>query len=402
MTDNKAHRVVAQRWQLTLTANQVLNILKFKIMRSIYITLIVTFVSLSTFSQITSDTTFSKQWNSETQNWEAYSRTITTFYNDLVSSERVEVFQENKWVNYSFKGYYYNNGNVIEKSEQYWNNSKLKWVDNFRMLYSYDENGNLIKLLHQNYYDGEFVSTRKEKMDYYPNGELKEKIIQKINEDQAWSNFLRYQYYYNANDLLIEENLTYWESNDWDENSYTTNYSYDNNGNLTSKTKVYCNKNKKENSTKEEFMYGDDNQLQKYAIYNWTKKHWTKRNRVVYSDNDNSRTILSQVWSKNEWANYTSTELPGDYKTGASVNDLDYSISFDIRSNRLGTKAIIEFDNPYNERYFVQVVNEYGLIVNAETTNGNEISIDSYYLEGGLYYIELQGSNSFSGKFSIE
>ncbi len=402
MTDNQTHRVVAQRWQLTLTANQVLNILKFKIMRSIYITLIVTFVSLSTFSQITSDTTFSKQWNSETQNWEAYSRTITTFSNELVSSERVEIFQENKWINYSFKGYYYNNGNVIEKSEQYWNDSKLKWVDNFRMLYSYDENGNLIKLLHQNYYDGKFVSTRKEKMDYFPNGELKEKIIQKINEDQAWSNFLRYQYYYNANDLLIEENLTYWENNDWDENSYTTNYSYDNSGNLTSKTKIYCNKNKKENSTREEFMYGDDNKLQEYAIYNWTKKHWTKRNRVVYSNNDNSRTILSQVWSKNEWANYTSTELPGDYKTDASVNDLDYSISFDIRSNRLGTKAIIEFDNPYNERYFVQVVNEYGLIVNAETTNGNEISIDSYYLEGGLYYIELQGSNSFSGKFSIE
>jgi hypothetical protein len=402
MIDNQIHRVVAQRWQLTLTANQVLNILKFKVMRSIYITLIVTFVSLSTFSQITSDTTFSKQWNSETQNWEAYSRTITTFSNGLVSSERVEIFQGNKWVNYSFKGYYYNNGNVIEKSEQYWNDSKLKWVDNFRMLYSYDENGNLIKLLHQNYYDGKFVSTRKEKMDYYPNGELKEKIIQKINEDQAWSNFLRYQYYYNANDLLIEENLTYWENNDWDENSYATNYSYDNSGNLTSKTKVYCNKNKKENSTKEEFIYGDDNELQEYAIYNWTKKHWTKRNRVVYSNNDNSRTILSQVWSKNEWANYTSTELPGDYKTDASVNDLDYSISFDIRSKRIGTKAIIEFDNPYNERYFVQVVNENGLIVNAETTNGNEISIDSYYLEGGLYYIELQGSNSFSGKFSIE
>ncbi len=402
MTDIQTHKLVAQRWQLTLTANQVLNILKFKIMRSIYITLIAVFVSLSTFSQITSDTTFSKQWNSETQSWQAYTRTITTYKNDLVNSELVQVFQDKKWVNYSFKGYYYNNGLVIEEVEQYWNDSKLKWVDNFRMLYTYDENGNLIKLLHQNFYDGKFVSTRKEKMDYYPNGELKEKIIQKVNEDQAWSNFLRYQYYYNANDLLIEENLTYWDGNGWDSNSYTTSYTYDSNGNLTEKTKVYCRKNKKENNTKEEFIYGKDNQLQEYAIYNWSKKHWTKRNRVVYSANEDSRTVLSQVWTKNEWKNYTSTELGNNSKAIATVDDLDYSISFDIHSNRFGTKAIIEFDNPYNERYFVRVVNEDGLIVNAETTNGNEISIDSNYLEGGLYYIELQGSNSFSGKFSIE
>ena len=402
MTDNQTHKLVAQRWQLTLTANQVLNILKFKIMRSIYITLIAVVVSLSTFSQITSDTTFSKQWNSETQSWEAYTRTVTTYKNDLVNSELVQVFQDNKWVNYSFKGYYYNNGMVIEEVEQYWNDSKLKWVDNFRMLYTYDENGNLIKLLHQNFYDGKFVSTRKEKMDYYPNGELKEKIIQKVNEDQAWSNFLRYQYYYNANDLLIEENLTYWDGNDWDKESYSTSYTYDSNGNLTAKIKVYCQNNKKKNNTKEEFIYGEDNQLQEYAIYNWSKKHWTKRNRVVYSAGDDSRTVLSQVWNKDEWTNYTSTEFGGNSKAVATVDDLDYSISFDIHSNRLGTKAIIEFDNPYNEMYFVRVVNEDGLIVNAETTNGNEISIDSNYLEGGLYYIELQGSNSFSGKFSIE
>ena len=371
-------------------------------MKSIYISLIVVLFSFSAFSQITPDTTFSKQWDSETQSWKAYTRTITTYKNHLINSELVQVFKDKKWVNYSFKGYYYNNGMLIEEVEQYWNDSKLKWVDNFRMLYTYDENGNLIKLLQQNFYDGKFVSTRKEKMDYYPNGELKEKIIQKVTEDQAWTNFLRYKYYYNADDLLIEENLTYWDGNDWDNNSYITSYTYDSNGNLTEKTKVYCRKNKKENNTKEEFIYGKDNQLQEYAIYNWSKKHWTKRNRIIYSANEVSRTVLCQVWTKNEWKNYTSTKLGNNSKAIATVDDLDYSISFDIHSNRFGTKAIIEFDNPYNERYFVRVVNEDGLIVNAETTNGTEISIDSNYLEGGLYYIELQGSNSFSGKFSIE
>jgi len=402
MIEFKTHRLVAQRWQLTLTANQVLNILKFKIMRSIYITLIAVFVSLSTFSQITSDTTFSKQWNSETQSWEAYSRTIATYSNDLVSSERVEVFQENKWVNYSFKAYYYNNGKVIENVEQYWNDSKLKWVDNFRMLYTYDENGNLIKLLHQNFYDGKFVSTRKEKMDYYPNGELKEKIIQKVNEDQAWSNFLRYQYYYNANDLLIEENLTYWEDNDWDKNSYKISYVYDKKGTLLNKTKVYCHKDKRENTIKEEFLYNSDQELQEYVIYKWAKKKWVKKSRALYSSNEDPRTVLSQNWSKNSWSNNISTLFSTNLEAIASIDDLDYSISFDIRSNLLRTKAIIEFDNPYNERYFVRIVNEDGFIVDATTTNGDEISIDSYYLEGGLYYIELQGSNSFSGKFSVE
>ncbi len=204
-------------------------------MKSICITLVSVFMSVAVFSQISSDTAYSKQWNNKNDQWENFDRTISTYNNGLIASELIQVYESDSWVNYNLKDYYYNNGQLIEEFEQYWNESKERWLDNYRKLYSYDQEGRLAQITHQEIYNGNYVNSSREIMEYSEGGKLQNKVVQKY--DEAWTNFLKYEYYYLANDLLTEENLAYWDNDNWTKPGIAVRYSYDSNGNLTEKTK---------------------------------------------------------------------------------------------------------------------------------------------------------------------
>ena len=79
-----------------------------------------------------------------------------------------------------------------------------------------------------------------------------------------------------------------------------------------------------------------------------------------------------------------------------------FQMTFSIYPVNYGKKAMIEFENPFNETYFVKVVDMNGQLIGSATTNNNEVSIDARMMGRGLYYVELQGRNSYSGSFSIE
>jgi hypothetical protein len=77
-------------------------------------------------------------------------------------------------------------------------------------------------------------------------------------------------------------------------------------------------------------------------------------------------------------------------------------MTFSVNPSDFGDNAMISFSNPYNELYCVSIINADGLILGSATTNEDQITIDAISLNRGLYYVELQGSNLYSGKFSIE
>ena len=240
-------------------------------------------------------------------------------------------------------------------------------------------------------------------MIYSPDGKLQEKVIQKFEE--AWTNFLRYQYYYNAEYLLMDENLAYWEGESWDNVSFVYNYSYDNNGNLTEKIKKQVSGKKEKNITKEELFYGDNNRLEEHIISTWNsgKKTWTDKNRALYANNMNGYIIsmLSQNTKKKQWVNYLFTDFSGNRvtPTGIAMGD---GMTFEVYPTQFGKKATIEFTNPYSELYDIRIINDEGQLIGSVTTDKDEISIDARNLNKGLYFVELQGCNLYSGKFSIE
>jgi len=384
-------------------------ILNFEAMRLICMLLMMSVVSTGISGQVTYDTTFTRQWNSSTSNWEDFDRIITSVENGLVTSELIQVIKEEQWVNYNFKAYYYENGRVKEEFEQYWNESKFKWEDNYRKLYSYDGEGKLMMILHQNIFKGKYINTSKEIMIYSADGQLKEKIIQKFSDaikevsaEKAWSNFLRYQYYYNANDLLINENLAEWKKDSWENSYISINYSYDYNGNLIEKLKQKVTGSNTRNLVLESFSYNEFNKPETHFIAEWNKqsKTWMADYKTVYENTNNNATFVIQTMENGKWNNYLASNITG--KSSIRNNDFTEMMAFSLSPVNSGNRTSLKFSNPYNESYYVSVHNADGQLICSSLTKNDEFIFDTVNLDSGLYFVELQGSNLYSGKFSIE
>jgi len=111
--------------------------------------------------------------------------------------------------------------------------------------------------------------------------------------------------------------------------------------------------------------------------------------------------MITQKNVRNKWVNDLSSDFSG-------INDIDYnyeladSMTFAVSPSNAKGKATVEFTNPYKEFFQVSIIDEAGELIASVLTDKNEISIETVNLNSGLYFVELQGSNLYSGKFSIE
>lgn len=372
-------------------------------MRTLIITLIGLITTLNLTAQSSSDTTYSKEWDAQIESWVNFDRIISTYENHHLSTELIQVYNDCNWVNYNLRTLFYNNDLVVEEIEKYWNDREEAWTDNYRKLYQYNASGNPVQITHQYIFNGNYVNSSREILKYSESGKLIEKTVE--NFEEAWSQFLKYQYYFNAKDLLIEENLTYWNGKDWDDPAFTLKYTYDKDNNLVSKVKTKKRGHRSLNLIKEEYVYNEGGRLEKQNVYDWnqSKRRWANKNRAVYVNDLNGYvcSMMNQNKDKREWINYLLTEFKGDNEPVTGL-DIAEGMTFTVYPVNFGKQAKIEFDNPYNEEYMVRVLNNDGKLVGSAVTDKNEVAIDARHMIKGTYYVELQGSNLYSGKFSIE
>ncbi|GAB4331857.1 MAG: hypothetical protein Kow00127_23810 [Bacteroidales bacterium] len=372
-------------------------------MRTICITLVGVLITLNLTAQISSDTTYSKTWNEKSQSWENYDRIITVYNNQNPVSELIQVFENNIWENYSLREYSYENGRLLVETEMYWDDHHQEWIHNYRKLYSYNSEGQVSSILHQNVYNGVYFNSSREIMRYSADGNLMEKEVETF--DEAWNSFLKYQYYYLSNDLLMEENLTYTGDGQQQDVKFTVHYSYNQDGKLLSKVKTRTRSGKEENLVREFYTYDESGRMSEQLISSWSsfRNEWKNENRAVLNNDLNGYvcSVLNQSRRNRDWENYLFTEFNGNNAplTGEEVTG---DMAFTIYPVNFGKQAKIEFNNPYGEGYYVKVINRNGELVDMAYTDNNSVSIDARNLIKGLYFIELQGSSFFSGKFSIK
>ncbi|MCD4697538.1 MAG: hypothetical protein K8S16_15020 [Bacteroidales bacterium] len=372
-------------------------------MRSIYLLIIGILTTTTLTAQMSYDTTYSKEWDSKTTSWINFDRIITSYSGETVESELIQVFKNENWVNYNLSSFFYNNGHVIEEHEMYWNDIDNVWQDNYRKLYSYNDNAMLSIIIHQYIFNGVYVNSSRELYKYDEQNRLIEKVVE--NYEEAWTNFLKYQYYYNASDLIMEENLTYWNENSWGDINFAVNHKYNNNQQIVLKEKIKFEEKKKKNLTREVYCYDDGGKLEEQVISQWNarKNLWVNKNRAEYVNDLDGYiiTMLNQNKNRKKWTNYLFTEFKGNNEpiTGLDIAD---GMSFSIYPINYGKRAMLEFNNPYNEVYYVKIFDESGNMLSSATTNKDEVAMNAERLIKGQYYIELQGRNLYSGKFSIE
>ncbi len=371
-------------------------------MRSIYTTLLGVIFSITVFAQSSFDTTYTREWNAKAESWTYFDRIISEYDDGQLLSELVQVFEGERWTNYNFITYNYSNGLVIEELENFWDHRNQEWVRSYRKLFSYDD-GRLSQVLHQYVFNDVYYNTQREVLKYSADGKLIDKVVQTYEE--AWTNFLKYQYYYNSNDLIFEENLTYWENEDWGTDGFSVAYAYDDHANVVCRVKSKINGKDKKNLVREDFIYNENGRLDNHLLSQWSGmgNKWVNKNRAVYVNDMNGYIVsmLNQNRNKKEWVNYLFTDFTGnnDPITGMDIAE---GMTFSIYPINYGKKAMIEFDNPFKETFFVKVMDQDGRLIGSATTNNNEVAIDARKMSKGLYYVELQGRNSFSGSFSIE
>ncbi|MBN1340054.1 MAG: hypothetical protein JXA03_12065 [Bacteroidales bacterium] len=360
-------------------------------------------ISAGAWAQITTDTTYMNQWNSKSSAWDQFDRTIEYYNQDIKISELTQVFDQDRWINYSFKAITYGkNGEISEEVEQFWNDLQLRWEDNTLIRYQYDKEGNLTEILYQNIYNGLINNGYREVFSYYADNKVKEKIRQHF--ENSWGNFLKTGYIYNQ-DLLSEETICYWEDNKWSSSFIVDKHRYNPDGKLVSKMKSKVENGNETNISKEEYIINTYGMLEELTVSRWNEKKssWINENKVLFSNDLSGNTIscLSMTWQRNQWSNYMFTE----FSNGKIINlrtPLEHEMTFTITANPYRKIARIEFENPGNESFVVKVVDQNGKLVNTCHTSGNLVKFENMALDSGLYYVEFQGNEFYSGKFSIE
>lgn len=362
--------------------------------------LLLMFFGLS-YAQVQTDTTFSYEWNQNTKSWEENERTIISS-NGLKTSELVQILEFNDWENYSFSLYFYNdNDQIVKIVEQYWNDIKGQWQDDGKVIYDYNADGTINQILYQNKFNGEYANHRRERHIYDDNGELIEKVIEKNIQDD-WVNLRKYDYQYEKN-LLKGEKLTIWEDDEW-KKLMQTDYSYNQWDQLTSKTRSLITQNESIPFSKETFIFDNAESIHEilHQKFDKRKQEWEYVSSHYIDKGENGNTnLICKYRQKNKWINYCKVERSEDENFDV-LDGLANNFYLSVETDKLTSKAIINFDNPFNEIFHVAVYDSYGNKVTSSMLSDGELSFDlSEHNQNQDFYIEFQGSELFSGKFSI-
>jgi hypothetical protein len=372
-------------------------------MKRIHAFLGILFIAVPTLAQIRVDTAYSSDWNKRDRQWEHYTRTVTTYTDNQKTSECVQVADDRDWINYTFMSYSYVDNRLTEELEQYWDEARQRWVDNYHLLYEYDKLGRVKSLVHQNIYNSNIIDGSREVCSFNADGSLRERLIQRLNHE--WENFILYQSDYDDWGRLKEERMLYWNGGSWDEPFYKWYYTYDDNGALIEKHKIHLEDGKYRNNSLENYSYDEFGNLTETYMYVWNdrRKFWDFTHRIQYNLDESGHVVSRyyQTWANNRWHNYIKSEVSDCY-SALTYEDFEFQKTFSIEPNMFNTGAKIKFENPDNELYSVRILDGDGLTINSVVTDKDYITVSNKSLDKGIYFIELQGTSAYSGMFTLE
>lgn len=372
-------------------------------MKVICIALTTLFLSAFGMAQITTDTSYTKQWNDRSNGWESFEKTVKYFNDDFLISELVQVYNGERWVNYSFKSISHNeNGNLSEELSQFWNDHLLRWEDNSKVVYSYDEDGKLVRMSQMNIFGNEAENNKKEEYAYDAGGRVIEKTI--FHFDNGWQNFIRNTYVYDEGNP-IEERTYHWKNGQWGEPTSLEKFQYNKEDQMVARNKFRFENGMEQPLLRQKNYINRNGNLEELLIQRWDSKagEWKSSDKFLFVNNKEGNVIssLHMTWNRSEWANLWFNEYSGNTKVDPCM-PIEKEVTFEVRTHPFLNKAIVDFDNPNREVITIRILDEQGTVIRSCTTSGNKVTFKKDQLETGLYYVELHGDDLYTGKFSIE
>ena len=319
---------------------------------------------------------------------------------DLLTSELVQYQHDYVWTNYRKKDYTYNQWDNIDFFIDYnWIGVTSTWSERTKTKYEYPsakKGTNFEELASFIYY-------------YSHNG-------------SNWGNNSRVGFIYNDDDKLTQETYDSWSgSSTWDPQS-KEDFIYDENGRLSEYSMMYSDGVELKPYTKNELLYGDDDNITSNTSFEMKNDSWVNKSRVINMVYDNSLTsgnvLINDIfdprtesinmlisWENQDWSNNTWTKTGGANVSYEEVNVLSRNdlevIMARVYPNPASEYITVDYNdlmtNPSMELYEIS-----GRKLHVEKELNQE-RIDVSKLQSGMYfYIISDGIKCSKGKLVIK
>jgi len=344
------------------------------------------------------------KWNTDEQQWE----NDTTYYKEYDENENllVRIINEGYWDNYKYI-YTFENENLIEELHL-WNING--WKNSSKRLYTYDNNGNLIQDIIQDWNnDTEEWINEWQHLYTYDNNEIQQITNEWNSDTEEWIVRWKSIDTYDNNGNLTQELMIDWNNNteEWI-NWYQHLYTYNSNGNQTQNLYQNWNNSSEEWKSIYQYLYiydNNENQIQELKqSWNSSSEEWINNNQTLYTydENGNQTQELKQNWNSDtgEWNNgfkydYFWSEL--EVVNITEINNNKIIVYPNPASDKIQFSSSVLLDNSIIEIYTISGK----LVNNISANNNNEIDISN--LSKGIYIIKISSETvNFVEKFIKE
>lgn len=122
------------------------------------------------------------------------------------------------WINDINDLYSYdNNGNRIENIRQDWNSTDSIWVNDYRYLYEYDINNVLLSIVYQDWQTDSlnWKNVWRETYTYTPQNRIAAMLKETWTPESGWNNYVLRTYFYDGNYNWTEKLTQLWDGTAW-------------------------------------------------------------------------------------------------------------------------------------------------------------------------------------------
>lgn len=286
----------------------------------------------------------------------------------------IEEWENSDWENHRLHNYTYGDmANLVIFEEQKWNNEEESWDQWYKESYIYDDEGNclemLIEIWHTEY--NEWIPDTKETYiyedgklsvtlvyswtgdlfelwfrhlySYEENGNLIETLTEDYMGDNQWEFLARALYTYDEYDRLIEGLYQEWKQYEWvDLIRGLGTYENDENPNPI-EWLTQINFNGWINLELETFTYDEGDKLIEFLEQIWEDEDWLNQMNIFYSydENENLMEEIHKIWTEDEiWEDHL--RYTHNYEEITSIEKSD------IKNSPHKIYLATNYPNPFN------------------------------------------------------
>lgn len=333
-------------------------------------------------------------------NWENDERELFT-YNDqnLLTSHTIQEWDGLDWVNDFKKSITYDaNNNITELIYYDWDDFSDNWIPDYRKVGTY-ENGEITEIT--TYFWDESWQNEEKYLMVYSNGNLIE-FSEEEWENSSWQPVLKIENSFNTNNQFISEKFLFWFNGSYMD-EYRTVFEYDEMGVKTNKITQYYTGLSWTNIDREIYNYSSVGYLTQITMSDWEDDDFEDTERFTFTNNTYGQHLRmdSEVWMGSEWISMPMFyQTPKFYYEEFDENGAVSGLTEKSEENKIEI-----YPNPASDFInvkckdqnieHIKIVDINGKLVfeTISSFHANEVQIPVSQLQSGVYILHVTSRN---------